>query len=91
MPAAAGKSSITVVGAARVRQLSVDSFQRRPTLCGAASNSMCAGHRMGNSHAGGALPSTSLSSRYKQAMHEIIYLVGLVVVVMFVLGLLGLR
>jgi hypothetical protein len=32
-----------------------------------------------------------LSSRYQQVMHEIIYLIGLVVVVMFVLGLLGLR
>jgi hypothetical protein len=30
-------------------------------------------------------------SKSKRAMHEIIYLIGLVVVVMFILGLLGLR
>jgi hypothetical protein len=32
-----------------------------------------------------------LAIQSKSAMHEIIYLIGLVVVVMFILGLLGVR
>lgn len=32
-----------------------------------------------------------VAAKQKRAMHEIIYLIGLVVVVMFVLGLIGVR